>query len=70
MKNLEVILIDDMKYINIVGVAITNNQMLNMNGTDVIEKVEEDNEIIKKPLFIIVKIIMQGRINQRMYFVQ
>lgn len=57
MKNLEVILIDDMKYINIVGVAITNNQMLNMNGTDVIEKVEEDNEIIKKPLFIIVKII-------------
>lgn len=35
-------------------VAITDNQMPNMNGTDVIEKVTEDDEIKKKPLFIIV----------------
>lgn len=35
-------------------VAITDNQMPNMNGTDVIEKVAEDNTIKKKPLFIIV----------------
>lgn len=35
-------------------IVVTDNQMPIMNGTDVIEKVLEDNEIEQKPYFIIV----------------